>query len=146
MRFICLERVQLLIRPSPANVGIIAAVSYELYTRPALRTDARALTTIGVGALAIMGAEGYAAEQYAQTEKGRREAARAKEEGIALYSRTKDLVLRPGVLGGLVGALNVGILGGVGYVSYKHWDAPRWDRQTVTLTSLGLLSLFAAEG
>jgi hypothetical protein len=130
-----------------ANVGIIAAVSYELYTRPSLRiNNTRALSTLGIGTLILVSAEGLVAERYSQTEAGRHEAERAKEEGIALYARTKDLILRPGVLGGLVGVINVGILGGIGYIGYQHWNTPHWDRQTVSLTSAGVLALFAVEG
>lgn len=54
-------------------------------------------------ALTILGAEGYAAEKYRETPAGREEERRAKEEGTALYRTCREHILRPGVLGGLVG-------------------------------------------
>jgi hypothetical protein len=41
--------------------------------------------------------------------------------------------------------VNLGILGGVGYVAYQQWDRP-WDRRTVSAVSIGLLGLFTGEG
>jgi multisubunit Na+/H+ antiporter MnhB subunit len=55
-------------------------------------------------------------------------------------------VLRPGVAGGLVGVVNVAVLSAIGYLSYKHWNLPRWDRQTVSSVVVGLVALSAAEG
>ncbi len=52
----------------------------------------------------------------------------------------------PGVLGGIVGAVNVGILGTVGWYAYINWDAPRWDRKVVSAVGCGLLTLWGAEG
>ena len=28
--------------------------------------------------------------------------------------------------------MNTAVLGAVGFYSYKHWDAPRWDRRVVS--------------
>ncbi|KAF8322191.1 hypothetical protein DL93DRAFT_2124049 [Clavulina sp. PMI_390] len=129
------------------NVGLIGTISYKLYTEPGLRSDQRFLGTAGASALAIFGAEGWFAEAYRKTEAGQREEAKAREEGAAVYKHAKEVVLRPGVLGGLVGALNVGILGGVGYWSWINWDRPHaWDRRTVSTATVGLLALFAGEG
>ncbi|KAG8893085.1 hypothetical protein FRC00_011072 [Tulasnella sp. 408] len=128
------------------NVGLIGAFGYELYNKPHLRSDTRALATAGVSGLVLFGAEGYLAEAYRKTAAGQEEERRAREEGAALYRRTKDIVLRPGVLGGIVGVVNVGILGGVGYVSYVHWDKPTWDRRTVSAVTVGLIALFTGEG
>lgn len=97
--------------------------------------------------LALFGAEGVLVERYRNTDAGRAEEKKAREEGATIYKHTKEVVLRPGVLGGLVGALNVGILGGVGYWSYANWDRPTaWDRKTVSAATVGLLTLFAGEG
>lgn len=122
-------------------------MSYKLYTEPGLRSDQRFLTTSAVSALAIFGAEGWYADAYRKTESGQREERKAREEGGALYNHAKQVVLRPGVLGGLVGVVNVGVLGAVGYWSYTNWDRPsQWDRRTVSAASVGLLALFAGEG
>lgn len=43
-------------------------------------------------------------------------------------------------------AVNAGILGTLGYFAYLHWDAPRWDRRTVSAISVGLLALWTGEG
>jgi hypothetical protein len=129
-----------------ANVGLIGAFGYQLYSKPHLRRDTRALSTAAVSALVLLGSEGYVAEAYRKTAQGQAEERRAREEGAYLYQLTRDVVLRPGVLGGLVGVVNVGILGGVGYLGYLHWDEPHWDRRTVSAVTVGLLALFAGEG
>lgn len=128
------------------NVGLLAFAGREFYTKPHLRTDARAIGTAAATAFALLGAEGALAEAYVQTDAGKKEKARAKKEGAALYRQTREVVLRPSVLGGLVGVLNLGILGGVGYAAYLHWDQPRWDRRTVSTVSVGLLTLALGEG
>jgi len=129
------------------NLGLIGSLGYKLYTEPGLRTNQRFLTTTTVGVLALFGAEGYFAEAYRQTDAGQREEAKAREEGAALYNHAKTIVLRPGVLGGIVGVVNLGILGSVGYWSYQNWDRPsQWDRRTVSIASLSLLALFTGEG
>ncbi|KAF8607997.1 hypothetical protein BDV93DRAFT_536730 [Ceratobasidium sp. AG-I] len=128
------------------NVGLLAFAGREFYTKPHLRTNARALGTVAATAAVLLGAEGALAEAYVQTEAGKKEKARAKKEGAAVYRRTREVVLRPGVLGGLVGVLNLGILGGVGYAAYLNWDQPRWDRRTVSAVSAGLLTLALGEG
>lgn len=84
-------------------MGLIGALGYELYTKPHLRRDTRLLATAGASGLVLLGAEGYLAEAYRKTAAGQAEERRAREEGAALIRRTKDIVLRPGVLGGIVG-------------------------------------------
>ena len=128
------------------NVGILGYASYALYTSPELRRDTRVLTIGGVSLAALIGAEGFAAERYAQTPRGKDERRRAKKEGAALYRHSREIVLRPGVLGGIVGLVNVGVLGGVGYAAYTNWDAPRWDRRVVSAVTIGLLGLWGGEG
>ncbi|EJD02596.1 uncharacterized protein FOMMEDRAFT_28328 [Fomitiporia mediterranea MF3/22] len=136
-----------LLRPGVAG-GLIGVgyASYAFYANPSLRRDTRAISMGGISLLALFGLEGYAVERYAQTPRGRKERKRAREEGAALYRHSREIVLRPGVLGGLVGLVNVGILGGVGYAAYVNWDAPRWDRRVVSAVSVGLLGLWSAEG
>jgi hypothetical protein len=96
--------------------------------------------------LLLFGSEGYFAEAYSQTDQGRAEAQRAREEGAYLYKQAKQVVLRPGVLGGIVGVFNLAVLGTVGYFAYENWDLPRWDRRTVSAVTVGLLGLSLGEG
>jgi hypothetical protein len=55
------------------------------------------------GAAALLALEGYGAAQYRDTPQGREEERRAREEGALVYRQAREVVLRPGVLGGLVG-------------------------------------------
>ena len=87
----------------PVNVGIISGAAYSFYTKPHLRRDTRAIAAAAAGALTLLSAEGYAAEKYRETPRGQREAAKAKKEGAALYRAAREHILRPGVLGGLLG-------------------------------------------
>lgn len=128
------------------NVGLLAFAGREFYTKPHLRHDGRAIGIIAATAIGLLGAEGALADAYVKTDAGKKEKERAKKEGAALYRQAREVVLRPGVLGGLVGVLNLGILGGVGYAAYLNWDQPRWDRRTVSAVSVGLLTLAAGEG
>ncbi|KAI0745318.1 hypothetical protein C8Q76DRAFT_806736 [Earliella scabrosa] len=128
------------------NVGLISGAAYAFYTKPHLRRDARAIASAAAGALTLLGAEGYAAEKYRETPRGQREAEKAKQEGAALYRVAREQILRPGVLGGLLGILNAGVLGTVGYFSYINWDRPSWDRRVVSAVTVGLLTLWTGEG
>ena len=85
------------------NVGLLSWASYALYTTPALRHDTRRLVSGAAAALALFGAEGYAAESYLATPEGREEERKARREGAALYRHAREVVLRPGVLGGILG-------------------------------------------
>ena len=42
--------------------------------------------------------------------------------------------------------MNLGVLGGVGFVAYNNWGAPRWDRRVVSAVAVGLMTLFSGEG
>jgi len=128
------------------NVGLLATAGYQFYTRPAIRSDAKIIGGTVVAALVLLGTEGAAADAYARTDAGQAEARRAKEEGAAIYKHTKEIVLRPKVLGGLAGVFNVAVLGTVGYFAYQNWDLPRWDKRTVSAVTAGLITLWAGEG
>ncbi|KAF4598330.1 hypothetical protein AB1N83_001979 [Pleurotus pulmonarius] len=128
------------------NAGLLVGAGHALYTQPHLRNDRRFLTTVIGSALALLTVEGYAAEKYRQTPRGQAEEQRAKDEGTLIYKHVREVILRPGVLGGLVGLLNTAVLGTVGYFSYINWDRRSWDRRTVSAVSVGLLALFGAEG
>lgn len=59
----------------------------------------------------VVGMFSIVADQYASTPEGRYEIERAKEEGSKVYVNAREVVLRPGVAGGLLGAVNVAVLG-----------------------------------
>jgi len=128
------------------NVGLLGTLGYQFYTQPHLRADRRFIGWSTAGTLAVLGAEGYFTEAYRNTAAGREEERKAREEGAALYKHTKEIVLRPKVFGGLLGALNLGIIGVVSYIAYDNWDRPTWDRRTVSMITAGLLGLVASEG
>lgn len=85
------------------NVGLIGTLGYLLYQNPSYRSDPRVLGGSAVTALVILGGEGALADAYLQTEEGQAEKARVQKEGSALYRHTKEVVLRPGVFGGILG-------------------------------------------
>jgi hypothetical protein len=87
----------------PVNIGLLASVGRTFYVEPSLRRDAKAIGATIAGTLAVLSVEGYAAARYAQTPAGQAEAQRSKEEGSLIYRQSREVVLRPGVLGGLVG-------------------------------------------
>jgi len=127
------------------NVGVIGTLGYYAYTRQHQPWDRRIVGSAVAGTLALFGAEGYVAESYLSTPEGKQEAERAKREGSKFYMQTKEVVLRPQVAGGLVGAFNLAVLSTVGYFSYKHWNHP-WDRNVVSAVTVGLLGLSGLEG
>ncbi|ESK85241.1 hypothetical protein Moror_11388 [Moniliophthora roreri MCA 2997] len=129
-----------------ANISLLASATHSFYTQPHLRRDRQVVASTIAGALAILGLEGYAAEKYRKTPRGQEEERRAKQEGAILYRYAKEHLLRPGVLGGLVGIVNAAVLGAVGYFSYINWDKPTWDRRVVSAVSVGLLTLWGGEG
>ncbi|KAI0949501.1 hypothetical protein AcW1_009094 [Taiwanofungus camphoratus] len=128
------------------NVGLLSGAGYAFYTRPYLRRDGPTLAATLAASLALGSVETYAAEKYRQTPAGKAEEERARTEGAALYRCAREHILRPGVLSGLVGFLNVGVLGALGYVAYTNWDRPHWDRRTVSAVSVALLGLWSGEG
>jgi len=85
------------------NVGLLGYAGYLFYTTPAYRKDYRVLGGTAAAALALISAEGAVADAYLSTDEGQAELRRAEQEGSVLYRHTKEVVLRPGVLGGLVG-------------------------------------------
>ncbi|KZO95496.1 hypothetical protein CALVIDRAFT_564554 [Calocera viscosa TUFC12733] len=128
------------------NVGVLGGLGFVLYRHPNLRTDYKRLGIAGGALVALFAGEGAAAEAYRKTDAGKKEEAQARKEGAALYRHTKEVVLRPSVFGGILGAINIGVLGGVGYAAYAYWHEPKWDRRIVSAVSVGLLGVFAGEG
>lgn len=86
------------------NVGILGGLGYMFYTQPQYRNDYKVIGGSLAGVFLLLGAEGAMAESYLQTTEGQREKQRAKDEGSALYRQTREIVLRPGVFGGILGA------------------------------------------
>ncbi|WWC65052.1 uncharacterized protein I303_107666 [Kwoniella dejecticola CBS 10117] len=127
------------------NVGILGTAGYFAYTRRDQPWDRRLVGGVVAGIATLFAGEGYLAESYLQTPEGKQEAERAKAEGSKFYLQAKEVILRPQVAGGLAGAVNVAILGALGYFSYQNWNRP-WDRRTVSAISIGLLGLSGLEG
>ena len=90
-------------RACAVNIGLFAGASYAYYTHLPLRRDARAIASTVAVAVALLGGEGYAAEQFRQTPQGKKEERRAREEGSLVYRHAREHILRPGVSGGIVG-------------------------------------------
>ncbi|KAG5643611.1 hypothetical protein DXG03_000619 [Asterophora parasitica] len=85
------------------NLGLLAGVGRAFYTQPHLRRDRALISSTVAAAVALLSAEGFATEKYRQTERGRAEERRAKEEGTVIYKHLREQVLRPKVHGGIVG-------------------------------------------
>ncbi|KAK0212962.1 hypothetical protein DFS33DRAFT_85387 [Desarmillaria ectypa] len=128
------------------NVGILAGAARTFYTQPHLRRDAKAISVAVAATIALLSVEGFSVAKYSKTPRGQEEARCAKEEGSIIYQHLREQILRPGVLGGLLGIVNTGILGAVGYFSYINWDKPTWDRRVVSAVSVGVLALWSGEG
>ncbi|KAJ6557191.1 hypothetical protein B0H10DRAFT_2121020 [Mycena sp. CBHHK59/15] len=128
------------------NIGLMAGAARAFYVQPHYRRDTTVISSTVAATLAILSAEGYAAEAYRNTAAGQEEERRAKEEGAVLYRQAREHILRPGTLGGLVGVVNLAIIGAVSYFSYTNWDKPAWDRRVVSAVSAGLLTLWSGEG
>ncbi|SRR5258706_8788896 len=86
------------------NIGLIGYAGYALYNTPAYRRDYRVIGGTAAAAFALITAEGALAESYLSTDEGQAELQRAEQEGSVLYRHAKEIVLRPGVFGGLLGA------------------------------------------
>jgi len=85
------------------NIGVFAAIGSTFYNRPYLRRDATAISSAVAASLGLLTLEGYAAEQYRKTPRGQEEERRAKREGAIIFQKVHEHVMRPDVLGGIVG-------------------------------------------
>lgn len=134
------------------------------YAKPELRRNASAISSAVAASIALLSLEGFAAEHYRKTPQGRKEERKAKKEHALIYRHLHEQIMRPGVLGGLLGLsrfpslysvlktrcifffpVNTAILGTLGYVAYSNWNKP-WDRRVVSAVSVGLLTIWSAEG
>ncbi|CAG7855194.1 SubName: Full=Related to 40S ribosomal protein S18-Coprinopsis cinerea {ECO:0000313/EMBL:CCA74180.1} [Serendipita indica DSM 11827] len=131
------------------NLGVLGTVGYHVYKRPTLvtepRMNARPLSYIGAGLFSLFTLESLAADAYLRTAKGQQELRRAEEEGHYLYNKTKEVVLRPKVAGGLLGVANLAVLSALGYGAYTHWDS-HIDKKNISYVTIGLITWFSAQG
>ncbi|KAI0796393.1 hypothetical protein BC629DRAFT_1505245 [Irpex lacteus] len=132
--------------PALVNVGILGFTSYSRYMKPYLRRDTRLLSSAAAAALALLSADDYNAEKYCEAPAGQEEKGCARKEGAVVYRVARDNLLRPDVLGVLVGLLNTAVIFTSGFVSHKHRDARQWDRRIISAVSVGLLMLCFGEG
>jgi len=59
--------------------------------------------------------------------------------------KTEEIVLRPGVFGGLLGAVNLAVLDTLGW--YDCWsDTSVWTRRNLSIASIGLLGWIGGQG
>lgn len=70
---------------------------------------------------------------------------RAETAAEQYLARAKEIILRPGTLGGLMGIANVGLISTLGYYAYTRRNIP-WNRNYVAAAVASTLSLFATEG
>lgn len=70
---------------------------------------------------------------------------RAETVAEQYLARAREIILRPGTLGGLMGIANVGLLSTLGYYAYTRRNIP-WNRNYVAAAVASTLSLFATEG
>ncbi|KAF8210109.1 hypothetical protein K438DRAFT_1809022 [Mycena galopus ATCC 62051] len=127
------------------NIGLLAGAARAFYANPHYRRDTKIISTTVAATLAILGVEGYTADAYRKTAAGQEEERRAREEGAVIYRHAREQILRPGTLGGLLGVINLAIIGTLGYWSYENWDR-QWDRRMVSAISAGLFTLSLGEG
>ncbi|KAJ7262290.1 hypothetical protein B0H12DRAFT_1231321 [Mycena haematopus] len=127
------------------NIGLLAGAARAFYVNPHYRRDTQVISTAVAATLAVFGVEAYTAEAYRRTAAGQEEERKAKEEGALIYRHVREQILRPGTLGGLLGVINLAIIGSLGYWSYENWHR-QWDRRMVSAVSAGLFTLSLGEG
>lgn len=144
---------EVILRPSTlgglmgvVNVGLLGGLGLIAYQNKDRPWDQRYVAGAVGGTLALFGMQGLVTESYLQTPEGQAEKERAKREGSKIYLQAKEVILRPGVAGGLVGIFNIAVLGTVGYFANKHWNDRVWDRKIVGGIAAGLMALSGLEG
>ncbi|THU95665.1 hypothetical protein K435DRAFT_778913 [Dendrothele bispora CBS 962.96] len=68
----------------------------------------------------------------------------AEEEGLYLWQLTKRILLRPGVAGGLVGLVNIGLFAGASHAFYTQPHLRR-DTKAIGSTAAATVALLSAE-
>ncbi|KAI0253974.1 hypothetical protein BJV78DRAFT_1097026, partial [Lactifluus subvellereus] len=122
------------------NIGLLAGASYAFYVQPRLRHDTKIITSALAAAFVLFRAESYTAKACRSTFSDKA-AEREVEERPLIDRRGREHALRPCVLGGTIGFVNVGVLTTVGYLGYSNWNNPGWDKRTVSAASVGLAAL-----
>ena len=66
---------------------------------------------------------------------------------ITLNRKIREITLRPGIFGGLIGGLNLAVLAGIGWFAYDRWNDPgAWTRRNLTTAGLGVVGWFGGQG
>ena len=72
---------------------------------------------------------------------------KAKEAGAQIQEGWAHLSSDPKAWGSLLGAVNIALLGGLGYFVYtERNNAQNWDRRVVSATTVGVLGLLGGQG
>lgn len=85
------------------------------------------------------------AKRHEYEKKAHKHVEDAEEEGIYLWNVAKQYLLRPGVAGGLVGIVNLGLLGGASRAFYTQPEL-RNNTRVISTTIAAALGLIAVEG
>ena len=146
------------------NLGVLSSIGYTLYTHPHARTNPRFLGLSALGIFTLFSAEGLTPRRYLDSphdhqthqvqSRGPPTIRRLTfylslipQEIVTLKRKSKEIILRPGVFGGLLGAINLTILASLSWLAYDHWNHPTvWTRRNLSITSLGLLGWFGGQG
>jgi hypothetical protein len=85
------------------NIGVFASIGRTFYTRPEMRQNAIAISSAVATSMVLLSLEGFIAEAYIKTPRGKEEEKRARKDGARLYRRVQEQIMRPQALGGIVG-------------------------------------------
>lgn len=145
------------------NLGLLTGLGRAFYTKPHLRRDTAFILQTAATAAGLLFVEGYAAERYRRTPQASEEERREKK-GALVYKKMREVVLRPGILGGSIGLrefksgfnlqgadqrraiVNASVIGTLGYLAYANWDRPHWSRNHLSNIAVGLIALVSGEG
>jgi len=88
------------------NIGLLASVGRIFYVRPHLRRDVAAITSAVAAATAIIAVEGVASVRFCPTPQGREQQKKMKKQGATVMHHLHEQIMRPGILGGMIGLGN----------------------------------------
>jgi hypothetical protein len=160
-----IEYTELIYNPT-VNLGVFSSIGYTLYAHPHARTNPRFLGLSGLGVFALLSAEGLTAERYLGSPKGhqaqqvrplspipltigrlRLRLHPVPQEVVTLKRKTKEVILRPGVFGSLLGTVNLAVLATLSWFAYDRWnDTSVWTRRNLSIASVGMLGWFGGQG
>lgn len=98
---ILISLCSIFVTPKAVNLGLLAGLGQAFYTKPHLRRDTAFILQTATTAAGVLFAERYAAERYHQTPRGSKE--RREKKGALIFEKIQEVMLRPGVLGGVIG-------------------------------------------